>query len=141
MAVATKEFVVAIDTGGTFTDCVAVGSGGSLVQAKVSSTPPDFSVGILNGFSALADAADESLESFLSQTRLFLHGSTVVTNLLVTGRGSKTGINTTRGHRDVLQIMGGAWGKVEGVSDTEIRHIGQIDKPDPVVPKARIVEV
>jgi N-methylhydantoinase A len=135
------RFVAAIDTGGTFTDCVAVGSDGALIQAKVSSTPPDFSIGIVNGFGALASEAGISTEAFLSRLDLFLHGSTVVTNLLVTDQGSTTGVLTTRGHRDVLQIMGGAWGKVEGVSDAQIRHIGQIDKPTAVVPKSRIAEI
>jgi N-methylhydantoinase A len=136
-----RRFVAAIDTGGTFTDCVAVGSDGALIQAKVSSTPPDFSIGIVDGFGALAAEAGVSTEDFLSRLDLFLHGSTVVTNLLVTDQGSPTGVLTTRGHRDVLQIMGGAWGKVEGVSDAQIRHIGQIDKPAAVVPKSRIAEV
>jgi N-methylhydantoinase A len=138
---AARRFAAAIDTGGTFTDCVAVGSDGALVQAKVSSTPPDYSIGILNGFEALAEAAGEPIDGFLGNLDLFLHGSTVVTNLLVTEQGSKTGILTTRGHRDVLQTMGGAWGKVEGVSDSQIRHIGQIDKPPAVVPKSQIIEV
>lgn len=137
----SPRFAAAIDTGGTFTDCIAVGSDGALVQAKVSSTPPDYSAGILHGFEALADGAGLGVDDFLSRLDLFLHGSTVVTNLLVTERGSKTGVLTTRGHRDVLQIMGGAWGKVEGVSDARIRHIGQIDKPPPVVPKRQILEV
>jgi N-methylhydantoinase A len=65
----------------------------------------------------------------------------VVTNLLLTGRGCEVGFLTTQGHRDVLSIMGGAWGNVEGVSDNEIRHIGQIDKPARVIPKRNIVEI
>ena len=137
----TQEFVVAIDTGGTFTDCVAVGTNGTLIQAKVSSTPPDFSVGILAGFGALAEAAGQPLEPFLANTKLFLHGLTVVTNLLVTGRG----IADRRPHHPRASRRaphhGGSVGQVEGVSDAEIRHIGQIDKPEPILPKDRIVEI
>ena len=92
---------VATDVGGTFTDIVVLddampGSHGSIRVAKVDSTPPDFEAGVLNAIQKARVRA--------SGVDQFVHGSTVVINALLSRRGAKTGLITTAGFRDVLEI-------------------------------------
>ena len=88
---------VASDIGGTFTDLVfldeATGATGVL---KTSTTPADFAQGVLQ---TLRKADIE-----IPATRLFIHGSTVVINALTERKGARTGLITTYGFRDVLEI-------------------------------------
>jgi N-methylhydantoinase A len=88
---------VATDVGGTFTDIVAVDEESLEVTiAKAETTPRDVVAGVL--------AAVGKLDVDPAALSLFIHGSTVATNLLVQERGSKTALLTTRGFRDVLEI-------------------------------------
>jgi N-methylhydantoinase A len=88
---------VASDIGGTFTDLAyldeATGETGVL---KTSTTPADFARAVLL---TLEKAGFE-----IPATRFFIHGSTVVINALTERKGAKTGLITTRGFRDVLEI-------------------------------------
>ncbi len=86
--------VVAVDTGGTFTDLLVLAEG-VLRKLKVPSTPRDPSRAVRNGIRALG------LEpgSFV-----LLHGTTVATNALLERKGSRVGLVTNRGFEDVLQI-------------------------------------
>jgi N-methylhydantoinase A len=86
---------VGVDTGGTFTDFVILGPDGLRV-AKYLSTPADPSQAVLVG----ADAMGIDLTS----VELFAHGTTVTTNAALQRRGVPTGLLTTHGFRDVLQI-------------------------------------
>ena len=86
--------VVGIDVGGTFTD-IAVLQDGRLSVHKLPSTPQNPSLGIVQGVGEVgvdAGAAD------------FVHGSTVATNALLEGKGSRTALVTTMGFEDVLEI-------------------------------------
>ena len=87
----------AADVGGTFTDLVAVDAEGSVTRHKTLSTPPDFESGVLAGLEACCRGSLESLESLL-------HASTVATNAILERRGPRTGLITTEGFRDVLEI-------------------------------------
>ncbi len=71
----------------------------------------------------------------LGQTRLFKHGSTVATNALITHNGCKVGLITTKGFEDTTEIMR-AIGRVDGLSDDEIKHVTWITKPEPFVPES-----
>jgi N-methylhydantoinase A len=88
------------DIGGTFTDIAVVGSDGELFIAKVPSTPADFAAGLIEGVrGALASAAKE-----MSSVTEVLHGCTVATNAILEQRGARTGLFTTYGFRDVLEL-------------------------------------
>lgn len=50
-----EEYIVAVDTGGTFTDCVIVNSKGQVTVGKSHSTPPDFSEGVLESVRVTAE--------------------------------------------------------------------------------------
>ena len=87
----------AADVGGTFTDLVAVDADGGVTRHKTLSTPPDFDTGVLEGLRACGGG---SLVPFAG----LLHASTVATNAILERRGPRTGLITTEGFRDVLEI-------------------------------------
>jgi N-methylhydantoinase A len=88
---------IASDIGGTFTDLVYIDEKtGAIGVTKSSSTPKDFAIGVLDTLrKAEADARG---------TTFFVHGSTVIINALTERKGVKTGLITTKGFRDVLEI-------------------------------------
>src|SRR5260370_12513640 len=88
------ELYVGVDTGGTFTDLVFL-SEGALRIHKVLSTPTNPSQAILQGLQDLGIA--EHLTALI-------HGSTVATNAVLEHQGVLTGLITTAGFRDVLEI-------------------------------------
>lgn len=86
--------LVGVDTGGTFTDIVLL-QDGKLRVHKVLSTPVDPSRAILGGLREM-DA--------MGELEVLVHGSTVATNAVLERRGVPTGLITTAGFRDVLEI-------------------------------------
>jgi N-methylhydantoinase A len=116
---------VGIDTGGTFTDVVAIGIGGGAVRtAKVPSTPPRFDEGVMNGIAAVGlEPAD---------VVLLAHGTTATTNAVITKTGARTGLITTKGFRDVLELR--------RHNSAELYDI-LWDPPPPLVPRELRLEV
>lgn len=96
----TEPVLVAVDTGGTFTDLLMLADGG-LRSLKVPSTPADPSQAVLLGLRSLGLGADSR-----SRRRPFvlLHGTTVATNALLERKGARVGLVTNRGFEDVLEI-------------------------------------
>ena len=138
---ATKQnFIIGIDTGGTFTDVVVLGDSGEVWTAKASTTPDDFSRGVMDAVAEAAAAVGVQTSELLGQTKLFKHGSTVATNALITRNGCKVGLITTKGFEDTTEIMR-AIGRVDGLSDDEIKHVTWITKPEPFVPRERVIGV
>ena len=96
---------VATDVGGTFTDLVyydvdvETGSPSAIQVVKTDTTPPDFEEGVMQCLER--SGLDPSRMTF------FAHGTTVVINALLSRTGAKTGLITTRGFRDVLEIARG----------------------------------
>src|SRR5438477_9370270 len=84
---------IAIDTGGTFTDCVWV-EGGQLRLLKVFSTPADSSQAIVNALRKIGHRGDWVL----------LHGTTVGTNTLLQRKGARVAFVTTAGFEDSIEI-------------------------------------
>lgn len=96
-----------IDVGGTFTDCLVLDDAGRLQRFKASTTPEDPTDGF---FAAVAKAAAhyrQSLTQFIGEVEQIVHGTTLGTNILITGRGAKVGMITTRNFRDVLEMRRG----------------------------------
>ena len=88
---------VASDVGGTFTDLVYWDeSTGRFGSGKVSTTPRDFAAGIVETL--------QKARLSVPATAFFVHGSTVVINALTERTGARTGLITTKGFRDVLEI-------------------------------------
>ena len=95
----TQELRVGVDIGGTFTDVVAVDRTGQVRLAKASSTPPDYWRGVLDGLAKLGIPG--------SLIGRFVHGTTAALNAILTKSGAPTGLLTTTGFRDVLEIRRG----------------------------------
>ncbi len=94
-------YKIGVDVGGTFTDVLLVDTQNSkFFTAKVPSTPHDSSEGVLNGIRKACSIAGADL----SQIEAITHGTTVATNSILTGRGARVGLITTKGYRQVLQI-------------------------------------
>ena len=118
---ANNRTVVGVDVGGTFTDVFFLNeTDGSCNVAKVPSTPLDQSVGIRDGIAQRFDN--------LSEVSLIIHGTTVGTNALLERKGAKTGIITTSGFRDVIEMRRrdrpetwGLWGMFEPVVSRDLR--------------------
>ncbi|HUI34783.1 MAG TPA: hydantoinase/oxoprolinase family protein [Stellaceae bacterium] len=117
---------IGIDVGGTFTDLVAVGPGGEATLAKVPSTPQDPSLGVLDGLAALAAKLGRERAALLAQTERIVHGTTVATNALLELKGARTGLLTTEGHRDVVEMR-------EGLKDD--RYNLRLPPPEQLVPR------
>lgn len=90
---------VATDIGGTFTDLVYVSEAGKIGIEKSSTTPPNFEKGVMDVIKK-AGVDKEELS-------MFIHGTTVIINALTERKGAKTGLITTKGFRDILEIARG----------------------------------
>ncbi len=131
------SYVIAVDSGGTFTDTVVLDPEGRITAAKAPSTPDDFARGVLDSVGQAADLLGISLSDLLSRSKLFAHGTTVATNALLTRSGARTGLITTIGHEDAL-IIGRTIQKVAGRSESELTRLAELDKADPIVPRPLI---
>ena len=94
-----QTYRLGIDIGGTFTDIVLMSDDGTVVTQKVPSTPDDYARGILDG---LAPLMNEIVNSHAITS--IVHGTTVATNTILERKGAVTGLITTQGFRDVLEI-------------------------------------
>lgn len=112
------------DIGGTFTDFVLVDEAGNMQIAKTPSTPGDFAAGVLDGIAKLG--VD------LTEVDVFVHGATVVLNAILERKLPKTALVTTRGFRDVLEIM-----RTNNPNMYDLQDV----KPAPLVPRALRYEV
>lgn len=98
---------IGIDVGGTFTDFLVVDESGDRLIHKTSSIPSDPARAVTKGLREIAEKRGESIEELLAKVATIVHGTTVTTNALLTGRGEKTGLLVTEGFRDVLGIRNG----------------------------------
>jgi N-methylhydantoinase A len=102
---AKRSYIIGVDTGGTFTDVVVLADTGEVWTAKASTTPDDFSRGVMDAVGEAAQVMGVDSSDLLGRTTLFKHGSTVATNALITRSGVKVGLITTRGFEDTTEIM------------------------------------
>ena len=119
-----KSVMVAVDTGGTFSDLLAVDANGTLTIAKTLSTPKDPSRGI---FDAIRKGGVDP-----GAIEHFVHGTTVGTNMLIERAGSQVGLLTTKGFRDVLRIQ-----RIDRPESFDLHWI----KPRHLVERAKSLEV
>jgi N-methylhydantoinase A len=119
---------VAVDVGGTFTDIVVMTPDGILHESKVSTTPGDPSHGVVDGLAALLAELGISPAGVAE----ILHGTTVGSNTILQRTGARTGLITTRGFRDVLEI-----GRIRMPDMFDLTW----DKPKPLVLRRHRLEV
>ena len=100
-AAGQPRYRIGIDTGGTFTDVVAVDSlGGTMHVTKVASTPSNPAIGLVRGVNAILDQAAGAADEVAG----LAHGTTVATNALLQGEISALGLIVTAGFRHILEI-------------------------------------
>ncbi|GIW05558.1 MAG: 5-oxoprolinase [Dehalococcoidia bacterium] len=124
------RYRVGVDTGGTFTDLLAIGDDGSELVVKVPSTPSEPARSLLNALQTLAETHGVDLGAI----DLVLHGTTVGINALLQRRYPPAGLITTEGFRDILEI---ARQTIPG----ERGAIYVWVKPPRIVPVSRVREV
>ncbi len=133
-----KEYLVGVDTGGTFTDVVVLDiNTGDYTFAKAPTTPHDFSIGVMDAIEAAAHLMNMTRRNLLEQTQMLKHGTTVVTNAIITERGAKVGFTTTKGFEDTT-LIGRTIQRVDGLSLEEVKKMPYVTKPKPIVPKPRL---
>ncbi len=119
---------VGVDIGGTFTDLVLLRADGETAFAKVSSTPDAPERAVLEGVGALLSAGGVSPAAIDE----VVHGTTVGSNTLLQRKGAETGLVTTKGFRDVLEI-----GRLR---TPDMFDLGW-DKPEPLIRRRHRREV
>ncbi|MEM9145859.1 MAG: hydantoinase/oxoprolinase family protein [Pseudomonadota bacterium] len=116
--------IVGVDVGGTFTDLVQMDPGtGAIRLAKVASTPANQADGVM--------AALAASETDLAAMDLVIHGTTTTTNAVLERRFARTGLITTQGFRDVLELG----------RRTRPQPYGMTGRFEPVIPRDLRLEV
>jgi N-methylhydantoinase A len=115
---------VATDIGGTFTDLVYLNESGRIGTAKSDTTPPNFEQGVID----VIQKSGISSEAIAT----FIHGTTVIINAFTERKGVKTGLITTKGFRDVLEIARG--------NRPDLFNV-RYEKPTPFIPRHLRLEV
>jgi N-methylhydantoinase A len=123
---------IGIDVGGTFTDVVGFDdSTGQVYYTKTLTTPKDLAQGVIRGIEELLDHAGlqgPTGDTEKSRIHGIVHGTTIGTNALIERKGAKTGLITTAGFRDVLEI-----GRVQ--RPPEALYDFTVDNPPPLIPR------
>ena len=137
----SADYIVYLDTGGTFSDAVVVDPKGRFVSGKSATTPDDLTRCF---FGCIEDAARKlgiSSTDLLTRTRILGFGTTAGTNALITRVGGpRIGLICSKGVEDTTLIMRmeGRWA---GRPLQETLHIAGTDKPEPLIPRDRIYGV
>jgi N-methylhydantoinase A len=121
-------FRIGVDIGGTFTDIVLLGDRGERLTRKVSSSVEDYAAAIADGLQQILAARGADGAEILE----VLHGTTVASNAILERKGARTGLVTTKGFRDVLEIRTLRFPRLYDLSWT---------KPPPLVPRHLRVEI
>ena len=101
-----SEAFIGVDVGGTHTDvCVAFDE--RIFRGKALTDYEDFGRGVVAAIGVAADNGGLELAQLLSQTKLLINGTTVVTNSITEGRGARVGILVTSGFKDTFRFSGG----------------------------------
>ena len=118
--------MVGVDVGGTFIDFALRDAAGAMAIHKVPVEPADLAGSIMRGIADLAEQRGAGVADFLGHTDLVVHGTTVATNAVLTGNGCRTGLLTTKGTRDALEMR-------RGIKEEPLDN--KYEAPPPLVPR------
>jgi N-methylhydantoinase A/oxoprolinase/acetone carboxylase beta subunit len=123
-----RSYAIGLDIGGTFTDLVLLDESGGFTVHKLLTTPDNPALAALQGIEELVASAEVRID----EVELVVHSTTLVTNALIQQRGARTGLITTRGFRDILEMR-----------DEHRYDIYDLflTWPDPIVPRERRLTV
>ncbi len=131
-----EEYLIYIDTGGTFSDAVVVSANGEYITGKSPTTPEKLEECFFACIQQAASKMGKSLEEILSQTKEIGYGTTIGTNIMVTGAGGpKIGFITTKGVEDRIHFMRR---RDAGLPKETAMHMIVADKPKMLVPRRLI---
>lgn len=118
-----QHYRVGVDIGGTFTDIFLLAEeDGTVAIGKVLTTPRDPALAVVNGLRDLLAAHGIAAAA----VRHLVHGTTLITNAIIERKGAKTGLITTKGFRDALEI-----GRERRYDIYDI----SLENPEPLVPR------
>ncbi|KAL4948746.1 Hydantoinase/oxoprolinase-domain-containing protein [Aspergillus filifer] len=120
------------DVGGTFTDVYAFTPDNQVARAKVPTTVEDQSIGIKNGIRKVQQQLKERF-NWDGKFQFIHHGTTVATNAVLEGKGAKTGLIVTAGHKDILAVRRS---QIPGGLGAWLHYT----PPDPIVPLERVIQ-
>jgi N-methylhydantoinase A len=101
---ASVKYHIGVDIGGTFTDLVLSDYEGNVYRTKALTTHGRYTEGIINALKKIEKNIGFSVEEILSNTELFINGTTIVTNAVAELKGDRVGLITTKGFKDTLRI-------------------------------------
>jgi len=101
---ANGRYRVGVDVGGTFTDLICITPGGEVILDKTPTTSHDQSEGVVRGLGLLAGTVGADLAGFCGSLEAFVHGTTTADNTMIEMSGAATGLLTTEGHRDEIEL-------------------------------------
>jgi N-methylhydantoinase A len=119
---------VGFDIGGTFTDLILVDADGRAFIKKIPSAPGNYALAAVEGLRQLLETANLDASSVSE----LVHGTTVATNAILERKGARTGLITTLGYRDVLEI-----GRLRMPGLYNLNY----QRPAPLVPRDLRIEV
>ena len=99
------EYVIGVDTGGTFTDCVVMDSRGKITFGKAETTPHALEIGVIKSIEDAANGIGITIEHLLERTKAVNQGTTIGTNILINRNGAKAGLITTKGFEAPIYIQ------------------------------------
>jgi len=119
-----KMLKIGVEIGGTFTDLILISDREIVATLKVPTTPKQPEISVLEAL--------KQLDRDLADIDALIHGSTIATNTVLERKGSISGLLTTKGFRDILEIQ-----REERVKIYDLFY----QKPKPLIPRDRIKEV
>ena len=133
-ALPPMKYIIGIDVGGTFTDCVLVDEEGTVLTDKSFSIPGNPGQGMIRALENVTASAGLAVGTVLRETQALALGTTSLTNKLITRSGARVGLITTAGHEDAT-LVGRVLSKTEGLSEAEKTDLLAWSKPQPIVPR------
>ncbi len=125
---------VSVDIGGTFTDMVVTDQDGGVAAFKSLSTHGELGRGVMDCMRKAAAQRGIALADLLDQVDSIIHGTTATTNALLTRTGARTGILTTEGFRDIIELR-------RGIRVGHSPYNLKVPFPAPLVSRDRIIGV
>ncbi|KAA8644651.1 uncharacterized protein ATNIH1004_008857 [Aspergillus tanneri] len=126
------EYRLGADVGGTFTDICAFTPDGQITRAKVPTTVHNQSIGIKNGIRKVQQKL-KARYSWDGKFQFIHHGTTTATNAVLEGKGARTGLIVTSGHKDILAVRRS---QIPGGLGAWLHYT----PPEPIVPLERVIQ-
>ena len=130
---------IAVDIGGTFTDCF-VSWGSQFIQAKALTSHHNLALGFNDALDQACEQLSVNRREMLQAVDSVRYATTLGTNALIERRGPKVGLLITAGFESTIPISRGS-GYADGIPDEQARDLSRARRPDPLVPMTRIRSV